>query len=101
MDTVKEEIKLAQKLLEELSRCIEEEDFGEIVEQSGIVKSLMKSVCLSAQAQVDAECSFDETDFLKICGEVDGIEGCVPLSSEEPEEEFCELDDEELQEEDE
>ncbi len=77
---MKEEIELAQKLLKEMSECIED-DFEEVVEKAGIVKTLMKSIELSGVA----------------CG-LANDSGIEPW---DPEEDFCELDDEELREEDE
>ncbi len=78
---MKEEMELAQKLLNEMSECIEDEDFEEVIEKAGIVKTLMKSIELSGVARGPA--NGDEID---------------PWGSEG---EFCELDDEEFQEEDE
>lgn len=78
---MKEEIELAQKLLNEMSECIEDEDFGEVAEKAGIVKTLMKSVELS--------------------GVVHGLANGDETESWDSEGEFCELDDEEFQEEDE
>lgn len=57
---MKEEIELAKRYLDEMEECIENEEFAEVSEKAGIVKTLMKSVELSGHAHIDYEIEFDE-----------------------------------------
>ena len=81
MDTVKEEIKLAEQLFNEMEEAHEAGDIDTVGVKADVIKTIMKSIKFSCAA---CELANDKE-----------------IEPWDPEEEFCELDDEEIQEEDE
>ena len=74
MDTVKEEIELAKQLFDEMEEANEAGDIGTVGVKTNIIKTIMKSIELSCAA-----CELVNDD---------------EIESWDPEEEFCELDNE-------
>jgi len=83
---MKEEIELAKQLLDEMAEACENEDVEAVSGKANIVKTLMDSIELSCVACV----AYGLADDL----EIEPIESC------DPEEDFCELEDEEFEDED-
>lgn len=77
---MKEEIELAKQLLDEIAEACENEDVEAVSGKANIVKTLMDSIELSCVAY--------------------GLANDLEIESCDPEEDFCELEDEEFEDED-